>query len=262
MRAITAGERFGEQIIAANIDLVFIVTGLDDNFSASRIERYLLLTWQSGASPIILLNKADLCNDLEEKLSQVQEIAKDTPIHCVSAITKQGLDELHTYIRPGITIAVLGSSGVGKSTLINQLLGYEHFATGAVRELDSKGRHTTTHRELCAIEGGGMIIDTPGMREIQFWAEKKALNQSFDDVDSLAAQCKFNDCAHVSEPHCAIRLALAEGRLSQERYISFQRFHSELSSFQEKMSASLRARDKPPPKKVTKARKKRPTRHD
>jgi ribosome biogenesis GTPase len=257
-----AGDKFEEQVVAANIETVFIVTGLDDNFSPGRIERYLLLAWSSGASPVIVLNKSDLCDDLDDKIEQINKIAMGTPVHAVSALVDTSLDVLKAYILEGNTAAVLGSSGVGKSTIINHLLGYDYFKTGDVRDTDSKGRHTTTHRELCVIEGGGLIIDTPGMREIQFWAEEGALYSSFEDVENFARNCRFNDCGHESEPGCAIRIAIEEEELDQDRFDSFRKFQRELSHFAEKFDASLRSERKSTRKKFAKTIRHRPTKRD
>jgi ribosome biogenesis GTPase / thiamine phosphate phosphatase len=224
-----AGERYDEQVVAANIDTVFLVTGLDDNFNVNRIERYLLLAWTSGASPVIILSKADLCQGLERKLEKVAAIAMATPVHVVSATADQGMDALRTYVTKGKTVALLGSSGVGKSTITNYLLGHDYFDTGAVRATDSRGRHTTTFRELCLLADGGMLIDTPGMREIQIWADQDTLAASFSDVADLAYQCRFNDCQHQSEPGCAVHAAIAAGELLQARLDTFQRFKDELA---------------------------------
>lgn len=257
-----SGERFGEQVVAANIDTVFIVTGLDDNFNAKRIERYLLLTWASGATPVIVLNKADMCTKLEQKLNQVAEISMGTVVIVVSAINNEGMDDLKSWISEGTTVAVLGSSGVGKSTIINRLLGYYHFKTGEVREGDSKGRHTTTHRELCIIDSGGLIIDTPGMREIQFWVDKDSPLSSYDDVENIAMTCRFNDCAHEGEPGCAVKKAIESGDLKEERYNTYQKFQKEIAFFQEQQSASLKLERKNERKRFSKTIRNRPTKRD
>ena len=257
-----AGEKFNEQVVAANIDTVFIVTGLDDNFNARRIERYLFLCNTSGALPVIVLNKVDLCEDLQARLDEVHEVAGSAPAHVISALTEAGIDELRTYISPGTTVAVLGSSGVGKSTLINALLGYDHFKTGAVRDTDSKGRHTTTHRELCPIPSGGMIIDTPGMRELQIWSEEQFLATTFEDVDELAANCKFSDCQHQSEPGCAIQRAMKKGNLSEERWESYGKYQKELAFLAEQQDINARLQKKASNKKFSKMVKHRPDKRD
>ena len=257
-----AGEGLDEQVIAANIDTVFIVTGLDNNFNLGRIERYLLLTLFSGAQPVIVLNKADLCKNLPRKVKLVSEIAMNAPIHTVSALHPTDSDktllELKKYLREGSTAAVLGSSGVGKSTLINHLLGYAHFQTGEVRALDSKGRHTTTHRELCVVDGGGLIIDTPGMREIQFWADERALSSSFDDITNFASECQFNDCQHRTEPNCAINLAIKTGQLDVNRLATYKKFQTELSEFSKKVKMNHKKKqgNRSPLQSVSKSRTK------
>lgn len=224
-----AGDRAEEQVLAANIDTVFIVSGLDGNFSPARIERYVLLSWQSGARPVVVLNKADLCQDLDEKLATVTNISPETPVHAISALEDTTLTTLREYCGPGQTVALLGSSGVGKSTIINVLLGYEHFETGEVRQGDARGRHTTTFRELCPIPDGGLIIDTPGMRELQLWADESALASAFDDVESLAASCRFRDCEHASEPGCAVTGAIESGRLDPARLENYRKLKEEIA---------------------------------
>lgn len=247
-----AGEKFDEQVVAANVDTVFIVTGLDDNFNPNRIERYLLLAWNSGADPVIVLSKADIATDLDSAMQQLAPIAMGTPIHVVSALTGDGIEQLRGYLDAGRTVALLGSSGVGKSTIINALLGYERFDTAAVREADSKGRHTTTFRELCRVEGGGMLIDTPGMREIQIWGDDTGLDGSFEDVESLAAQCRFSDCRHETEPGCAVREAIDNAQLEASRLDSYRKFQRELEHFAAKQDAGLRAEKKQERKKLAK----------
>lgn len=256
-----AGEKFDEQIVAANVDTVFIVTGLDDNFNPNRIERYLVLAWNSGANPVIVLSKLDLVDDIEEAMKLISPIAMGAPVHAVSALNEEGLDELAAYTGPGKTVALLGSSGVGKSTLINAFLGYEHFETGEVREGDSKGRHTTTHRELCKIENGGMLIDTPGMREIQFWSDD-ATAAGFDDVEELALQCRFTDCSHESEPGCAIRAAIETDEMEASRLESYRKFQRELEHFAAKQDAGLQAQKREERRKFSKSIRNRPTKRD
>lgn len=223
-----AGVITEEQVIAANIDTVFIVCGLDGNFNPRRIERYLSLAWESGAMPVVLLNKADVCEDAAERQEEVEAIAIGVPVHAISAVRNEGLDVLRDYFPHGKTAAFLGSSGVGKSTIINCLLGAERFPVGEVREDDSRGRHTTTSRELVLLPDGGMVIDTPGLREIQLWGDDDGLRQTFDDIEALAADCRFRDCRHEQEPGCAVQAALNDGRLDSGRFQSYLKLQKEL----------------------------------
>ncbi len=224
-----AGETTEEQVVAANVDTVFLVSGLDGDFNLRRIERYVTLAWNSGALPVIVLNKADLCDDPQARLDEVAAVAMGVDLHLVSAASGAGLDALGAYLRPGTTVALLGSSGVGKSTLVNHLLGAERMKTGAVREDDSRGRHVTTHRELMPLPGGGLVIDTPGMRELQLWADEDSLQGAFADVEALAAQCRFRDCSHEAEPGCAVRDALEDGTLPEARFQSYLKLKRELA---------------------------------
>jgi ribosome biogenesis GTPase len=254
-----AGEVNDEQVLAANIDTVFIVTGLDDNFNLNRIERYLIIAAGSGADPVIVLSKSDLCEDISSHIDQVREIAPSVPIHVVSCVTGDGLEDLRHYLSPGETAALLGSSGVGKSTITNYLLGYERILTGEVRAGDGKGRHTTTYRELCPIEGAGMVIDTPGMREIQIWGEEEAILPSFEDIDNLAINCRFNDCQHNAEPDCAVTQAIKTGELQRDRLQTYRKFQLELAQIAEKENAASRAQKKQARRTFSKTLKKRPT---
>ncbi len=214
-----AGERTEEQVVSANVDTVFIVSGLDGgrNFNIRRIERYLTLAWSSGATPVIVLNKLDLCPDVDVCIRNVESMGTGIPIHPVSAKERIGLDALRSYLTKGHTVAFLGSSGVGKSALINALLGVEKQDTGEVREDDRMGRHTTTKRELILLPGGGIVIDTPGMREIQMWAGEDDLQGAFYDIEMLAKRCRFNDCSHNVESGCAVRAAIDHGDLDPAR---------------------------------------------
>jgi ribosome biogenesis GTPase len=222
-----AGEAV-EQIVAANIDTVFLVTALDQNFNLRRIERYLAVAWESGAQPVVVLNKADLHADPAAAQAGVESIALGAPVVPVSAALGEGMDALMAWLQPGCTVAFLGSSGVGKSTLINRILGEEHQATGEISAAVSKGRHTTTHRELIATPSGAIVIDTPGMRELQLWdVAAGALDSTFADIAALAEQCRFRDCAHREEPGCAIRLALEDGSLEAGRWQSYQKLQRE-----------------------------------
>jgi ribosome biogenesis GTPase len=224
------GKKTEEQVVAANVDTVFIVNGLDGgrNFNLRRIERYLTLAWQSGASPVIVLNKVDLCPDVESYTESVETVALGVPVHAVSAVERLGLDDLRKYLARGKTVALLGSSGVGKSALINALLGVARQSTGRVRRGDLRGRHTTTRRELILVPGGGAVIDTPGMREIQLWAVGDGLDGAFQDIEQLSEGCRFHDCRHVSEPDCAVLEAVSRGELASERLESYRKLKGEL----------------------------------
>lgn len=224
-----AGATTEEQIVASNVDYIFLVNALNTDFNLRRLERYLLLAWESGANPVIILSKADLCRDLEDKIREVESVAMGVPIHAISAEQQEGLDQLDSYIQLGKTIALLGSSGVGKSTLTNALYGEEKQDVKTIREGDDKGRHTTTHRELILLKSGGIVIDTPGMRELQLWEADEGLGQSFSDIEELILHCKFNDCKHETEPGCAVQHALSEGILDEERFKSYVKLQRELA---------------------------------
>src|SRR4051794_6242961 len=216
-----------EQVMASNVDLALLVAGLDNDFNLRRIERYLAGAWSSDVTPGVVLNKSDLAHDVDGRLVAVDAIAPGVPVVPVSAWTGAGLDELRSHLRPGSTAAILGSSGVGKSTLVNALLGEDRQATGAVRGSDSRGRHTTTHRELFELPGGALLVDTPGIRALEVLGADEGLDAAFDDVRDIALTCRFSDCRHDGEPGCAIRAALDDGRLTEERLASHRKLERE-----------------------------------
>ena len=222
-----------DQAVAANFDYVFIMQSLNLDFNPKRLERYLTLAWQSGATPVILLTKADLVEDYWDYLTRVEQVAMGVNIHVVSAHTGQGLPRLNAYLQPGNTVVFLGSSGVGKSSLVNALAGEEIMAVSAIREEDSKGRHTTTHRQLIRLNSGVMIIDTPGMRELGMWEVSEGLSDAFADVEQFFGKCRFSDCQHETEPGCAIRAAIASGELEDARWESYRKLKEEAVSKEE-----------------------------
>jgi ribosome biogenesis GTPase len=225
------GGRTEAQVVAANVDTVFIVSGLDGGraFNLRRIERYLALAWESGASPVIVLNKVDVCPDVEACVKEAETIAFGVPVYPVSATKCVGLDLLRGHLTSGLTAALLGQSGVGKSALVNALLGAERQPTAAVREDDLKGRHTTTRREMVFLPGGSIIIDTPGMRELQMWGDESSVAETFSDIEELATQCRFRDCQHQREPGCAIHSAIGQGVLDAGRLESYLRLQREMA---------------------------------
>jgi ribosome biogenesis GTPase len=231
------------QVLAANLDSIFVVTGLDADFSARRLERYLTLAWESGATPVVVLTKADLADDPFALLVEAEQVALGVPVHLVSNVTGEGHAELAPYLRPAATIALLGSSGVGKSSLANRLLGQEAQATKTLAE-DGTGRHTTTARQLLRLPGGALLVDTPGLREVQLWDADDGIEQAFADVDELAVGCRFNDCAHLREPGCAVQQAIDEGRLPRERLQSYRALQRELARLARKQDARLRSEER------------------
>lgn len=231
----------GEQAVAANFDTVFIMASLNQDFNARRLERYLALSWQSGAVPVVVLTKSDLVVDYWGQMRAVEEIAPGVAAYAVSARTGAGLGELSAYLKPRRTVVFLGSSGVGKSSLLNALAGEEIMAAKEIREDDAKGRHTTTHRQLIMLPGGAMIIDTPGMRELGLWDASAGLGEAFADIEALTDRCRFGNCGHGSEPGCAVHDALLNGLLSEERWNSYLKLKKEVR-FAEDKAAAMRER--------------------
>lgn len=222
-----AGDDSMEQVLAANVDAAFLLAGLDDDFSLRRLERYITTAWESGASPIVVLTKADLCDDVPAAVLAVESVAIGVPVHAVSNVLGTGLDALAPYLEPGRTVVLLGSSGVGKSTLLNRLAGAEVMRTRALAA-DGTGRHTTVHRELVPLAGGGLVIDTPGLRELQFW--EGDINAAFEDIETLALECRFRNCAHTTEPGCAVLAATDAGTLELDRLRSWRKLQRELEA--------------------------------
>jgi len=236
-----AGETTEEQVVAANVDTVFLVTGLDGDFNPRRIERYLAAAWESGATPVLVLNKADLDGELEAHRLEAEAVAIGVPLVAVSALERTGLDALAPWLESGRTVALLGSSGVGKSTLVNALLGTERQATGPVRPDDSRGRHVTVRRELVPLPGGALLLDTPGLRELQLWGDEGGRAGAFPDVTALAAGCRFRDCTHGDEPGCAVRAAAERGELDTARLESWHKLGRELRRLEARRDARARA---------------------
>jgi ribosome biogenesis GTPase len=226
-----AGAVTREQVIAANIDVLFVVTGLDGDFNLRRIERYLLLAWESGAKPVVVLNKADLCSNTTQAAADVQALASGVPVAAISALHGSGVPEVEAHLTAGQTAAVTGSSGAGKSTLVNRLLGHERQRVQEVRADDSRGRHTTVRRELFLAPAGWLLIDTPGLRELQLWAASASVDLAFDDIAALAAQCRFRDCRHQGEPGCAV----ATSGIDESRLASYAKLQRELAHLDRKL---------------------------
>ena len=221
-----AGTSKTEQVVAANIDTVFLCMSLNKDFNLRRLERYLAVAWESGADPVVLLTKADLCADISRKQSEVSSVAMGADVLSVSAMDADGYRQVTPYLTAGRTVAFVGSSGAGKSTLINRLLGENRLATDGLRN-DDKGHHTTTHRELLVLPNGAMVIDTPGMRELGMWDAASGVEQTFADIETLASRCRFRDCSHTGEPGCAVREAIRRGELDGDRWQSYQKLKSE-----------------------------------
>ncbi len=223
-----AGGRTREQPVAANIDTAFLIMGLDGDFSPRRMERLLITAWESGAQPVVVLNKEDVCDDVEERRLTVEAIAPGAPVLTVSLLTGSGLPAIRSFLSPGETIALLGSSGVGKSTLVNRLSGREILRTREVRARDDRGQHTTTHRQLVRLPDGALLIDNPGIRELALWNADEGLGDAFQDIGELGVGCRFRDCRHQSEPGCAVLKSAEDGTLAGERLESYHAMAREL----------------------------------
>jgi ribosome biogenesis GTPase / thiamine phosphate phosphatase len=224
-----AGSGSLAQVVAANVDVALLVASLNADLNARRIERYLATAWESGASPVVVLTKADLCNAAEARKVEIEAVALGVPVHVVSAVTREGLDALSESFAPGQTAVVLGSSGVGKSSLVNAMAGEPLRATRAIREHDARGRHTTTHRQLVLLPDGRLVLDTPGMRELGLWEAEGGFAAAFADIEALASSCRFRDCTHTAEPGCAVRAGLDDGTLDEGRWRSHVKLRRELA---------------------------------
>jgi ribosome biogenesis GTPase len=255
-----AGRETVEQVVAANVDTVFLVSGLDNDYSPRRLERYLIMAWESGAEPVVVLNKADLAEDAEEKRGEVERVAPGVPVHLLSAKEGAGVEQLFPYARPGKTLALMGSSGVGKSTIVNRLLGSEVQRTQGVRLHDARGRHTTTHRELFVLPGGGIVLDTPGMRELQLLVSERGLRETFEDIEETASRCRFSNCQHESEPGCAVREALESGALDTARYANYRKMQAEMEHLAERVDQRKAQEEKARVKRIHRAFNKAPKR--
>jgi ribosome biogenesis GTPase len=250
-----AGIEVKEQIVAANVDTVFLIQSLNRDFNMRRLERYLIAAWESGAVPVVVLTKADSCINVADKLSIVYSTAPGVEVHAISCVTGDGLENIKKYFAPGKTVALLGSSGVGKSTLANTLAGEDLLKTQAIREDDSRGRHTTTHRELVLLPEGGLILDTPGMRSLSLWEADSGMDIMFGDVEELVQLCRFTDCKHQNEPGCAVRDALDSGKLETRRWESWLKLQKELVFLEAKKEGKARLQEKQWGKQISKIQK-------
>jgi len=251
-----AGQEIKEQIVASNVDIVLLVMSLNADFNIRRLERYLVAAWDSGAKPVIVLTKADLCEDITSMVREVELVAFGVDIFVTSARSGEGIEAIQTLFIEGVTGALLGSSGAGKSTLMNALSGEELMKVSGIREDDAKGRHTTTHRELIVLPSGGCLIDTPGMRELQLWDQSESLSSSFRDIEEFAAACRYRDCTHHMEPHCAVQQAISDGALEQSRLQSYFKLQKELAFIERKTNIQAKLNEQRKWKQIAKGMKK------
>ncbi len=251
-----AGQEIKEQIVASNVDIVLLVMSLNADFNIRRLERYLVAAWDSGAKPVIVLTKADLCEDITSMVREVELVAFGVDIFVTSARSGEGIEAIQTLFTEGVTGALLGSSGAGKSTLMNALSGEELMKVSGIREDDAKGRHTTTHRELIVLPSGGCLIDTPGMRELQLWDQSESLSSSFRDIEEFAAACRYRDCTHHMEPHCAVQQAISDGALEQSRLQSYFKLQKELAFIERKTNIQAKLNEQRKWKQIAKGMKK------
>jgi len=248
-----------EQIVATNVDVAFLVAALDGarGFNLRRLERYLTLTRNSGADPVILLNKADLSSELEFELDQAQSIAAGAPVHAICALEENGVDSLRQYVGDGKTVVLLGPSGIGKSTIINGIAEEEIMRTNEVRKGDSRGRHTTTWSELLVLRTGGALIDTPGLRDVQLWSDESSVGETFREIIEIAEQCRFRDCNHSTEPGCAVIEALGSGKISESRLISYKKQKQEINDSSRRRELGEKKKHEPPVRPRRKVQRKR-----
>ncbi|MFC7686012.1 ribosome small subunit-dependent GTPase A [Ureibacillus sp. GCM10028918] len=252
-----AGREIEEQLVATNVDFVLLVMSLNADFNIRRLERYLVAAWDSGATPIVVLTKADLCEDIDRYLKEAQTVAMGVDIFVTSSYTGEGIEQIRPLFREGVTGALLGSSGAGKSTLTNALYGDDKMEVSEVREDDAKGRHTTTHRELVLLPGGGCLIDTPGMRELQLWDQGDSLSSSFQDIEELASTCRYRDCTHKSEPGCSVNSAIDNGDLEYSRLQSYFKLQKELAFIERKTNTQAKLAEQRKWKQISKGQKKK-----